>query len=99
MVISWVVVVTHEVGRPSQLVDSSGDSPNAGPTHGTSSESASPDAWRRPWGSGRRLRRDRSKMSTMKLHTGQVGAAGEHFVAAEVHIRGGYAVTFSGNMK
>lgn len=35
----------------------------------------------------------------MKLHTGQVGAAGEHYVAAEIHRRGGYAVTFSGNMK
>lgn len=35
----------------------------------------------------------------MKLHSGQVGAAGEHFVAAEIHRRGGYAVTFSGNMK
>jgi Holliday junction resolvase-like predicted endonuclease len=35
----------------------------------------------------------------MKLHTAQVGAAGEHFVAAEIHRRGGYAVTFSGNMK
>ena len=38
-------------------------------------------------------------MSNMKLHPGQVGAAGEHFVAAEIHVRGGYAVTFSGNMK
>jgi hypothetical protein len=35
----------------------------------------------------------------MKLQTGQVGPAGEHFVAAEIHRRGGYAVTFSGNMK
>ncbi len=35
----------------------------------------------------------------MKLHTGQVGPAGEHYVAAEIHRRGGYAVTFSGNMK
>jgi hypothetical protein len=25
----------------------------------------------------------------MKLNTGQVGAAGEHFVAAEIHRRGG----------
>ncbi|WP_207548994.1 hypothetical protein, partial [Mycobacteroides chelonae] len=33
-----------------------------------------------------------------KLTTQQVGAAGEHFVAAEIHRRGGYAVTFSGNM-
>lgn len=39
------------------------------------------------------------KMLNMKLHTGQVGAAGEHYVAAEIHVRGGYAVTFSGNMK
>ena len=38
-------------------------------------------------------------MLNMKLHTGQVGAAGEHYVAAEIHVRGGYAVTFSGNMK
>lgn len=35
----------------------------------------------------------------MKLNAGRVGAAGEHFVAAEIHRRGGYAVTFSGNMK
>jgi hypothetical protein len=33
-----------------------------------------------------------------KLTTQQVGSAGEHFVAAEIHRRGGYAVTFSGNM-
>ncbi len=38
-------------------------------------------------------------MWDMKLHTGQVGPAGEHYVAAEIHRRGGYAVTFSGNMK
>lgn len=38
-------------------------------------------------------------MPDMKLHTGQVGPAGEHYVAAEIHRRGGYAVTFSGNMK
>jgi hypothetical protein len=38
-------------------------------------------------------------MQTMKLQTGQVGPAGEHYVAAEIHRRGGYAVTFSGNMK
>lgn len=38
-------------------------------------------------------------MLNMKVHAGQVGAAGEHFVAAEIHVRGGYAVTFSGNMK
>lgn len=34
----------------------------------------------------------------MKLNTLQVGRAGEHFVAAELHRRGAYAVTFSGNM-
>ncbi|MFT8178371.1 hypothetical protein ACLXNF_12375 [Mycobacteroides chelonae] len=34
-----------------------------------------------------------------KLTTQQVGSAGEHFVAAEIHRRGGYAVTFSGNMR
>jgi hypothetical protein len=28
----------------------------------------------------------------------QVGRAGELFVAAEIHKRGGYAVTFAGNM-
>ncbi|MDN4518678.1 hypothetical protein QYF68_12705 [Mycolicibacterium austroafricanum] len=33
-----------------------------------------------------------------KLTTQQVGAAGEHFVAAEIHRLGGYAVTFSRNM-
>ena len=34
-----------------------------------------------------------------KLTNQQVGYAGENFVAAEIHRRGGYAVTFSGNMK
>lgn len=34
----------------------------------------------------------------MKLTTAQVGRAGEFFVAAEIHRRGGYAVTFAGNM-
>lgn len=34
----------------------------------------------------------------MKLTTAQVGRAGEFFVAAELHRRGGYAVTFAGNM-
>lgn len=34
----------------------------------------------------------------MKLNTHQVGQAGEHYVAAELHRRGAYAVTFSGNM-
>jgi len=33
-----------------------------------------------------------------KLKVHQVGQAGEHFVAAELHRRGAYAVTFSGNM-
>lgn len=33
-----------------------------------------------------------------KLNTHQVGRVGEHYVAAEVHRRGAYAVTFSGNM-
>jgi hypothetical protein len=32
------------------------------------------------------------------LNTQQVGRAGELFVAAEIHRRGGYAVTFAGNM-
>lgn len=34
----------------------------------------------------------------MKLTNQQVGRAGELFVAAEIHRRGGYAVTFAGNM-
>jgi hypothetical protein len=34
----------------------------------------------------------------VKLKTNQVKAAGEYYVAAEIHRRGGYAVTFSGNM-
>lgn len=34
-----------------------------------------------------------------KLTPTQVGAAGEHFVAAEIHRRGGHAVTFAGNMR
>lgn len=34
----------------------------------------------------------------VKLNTQQVGRTGEHFVAAELHRRGAYAVTFSGNM-
>lgn len=34
----------------------------------------------------------------LKLKPQQVGQAGEHFVAAELHRRGAYAVTFSGNM-
>lgn len=34
-----------------------------------------------------------------KLTATQVGAAGEHFVAAEIHRRGGHAVTFAGNMR
>ncbi|HRD10798.1 MAG TPA: hypothetical protein PLI79_02945 [Mycobacterium sp.] len=39
-----------------------------------------------------------SNFKRPKLTTQQVGSAGEHFVAAEIHRRGGYAVTFSGNM-
>lgn len=38
-------------------------------------------------------------MSGTKLNPQQVAYAGEHLVAAEIHRRGGYAVTFSGNMK
>ena len=38
-------------------------------------------------------------MSGIKLHPQQVAYAGENYVAAEIHRRGGYAVTFSGNMK
>lgn len=34
----------------------------------------------------------------MKLTNQQVGRAGELFAAAEIHRRGGYAVTFAGNM-
>lgn len=34
----------------------------------------------------------------MKLTTQQVGRAGEAFVVAEVHRRGGYATAFDGNM-
>jgi hypothetical protein len=34
----------------------------------------------------------------VKLTNQQVGRAGELFVAAEIHRRGGYAVTFAGNM-
>jgi hypothetical protein len=33
-----------------------------------------------------------------KPNTQQVARAGEHFVAAELHRRGAYAVTFAGNM-
>jgi Holliday junction resolvase-like predicted endonuclease len=33
-----------------------------------------------------------------KLNPQQVARAGEHFVAAELHRRGAYAVTFAGNM-
>jgi hypothetical protein len=38
-------------------------------------------------------------VSGIKLNSQQVAYAGENFVAAEIHRRGGYAVTFSGNMK
>lgn len=34
----------------------------------------------------------------VKLNTQQVAQAGEQFVSAELHRRGAYAVTFSGNM-
>jgi hypothetical protein len=34
----------------------------------------------------------------VKLTNQQVGRAGEFFTAAEIHRRGGYAVTFAGNM-
>jgi hypothetical protein len=34
----------------------------------------------------------------VKLTTQQVARAGEHLVAAEIHLRGGYAATFAGNM-
>lgn len=37
-------------------------------------------------------------MRRVSLNTQQVGRAGELFVAAEIHRRGGYAVTFAGNM-
>jgi Holliday junction resolvase-like predicted endonuclease len=40
-----------------------------------------------------------AKQKRPKLNNQQVGYAGENFVAAEIHRRGGYAVTFSGNMK
>jgi hypothetical protein len=33
-----------------------------------------------------------------RLNTQQVARTGEHYVAAELHRRGAYAVTFSGNM-
>lgn len=36
--------------------------------------------------------------SRVKLRANQVAGAGEHYVAAEICRRGGYAVTFSGNM-
>jgi hypothetical protein len=38
------------------------------------------------------------KTRPVKLTNQQVGRAGEHFVAAEIHRRGGYAVMFTGNM-
>lgn len=40
----------------------------------------------------------RSQENKVKLNPAQVGRAGEFFVAAEIHRRGGYAVTFAGNM-
>ena len=52
---------------------------------------------------GNRGRRYGQRMTSAfkrpKLTTTQVGAAGEHFVAAEIHRRGGHAVTFAGNMR
>lgn len=39
-----------------------------------------------------------STRGKQKLTPAQVGRAGEFFVAAEIHRRGGYAVTFAGNM-
>src|SRR5437016_4726435 len=35
---------------------------------------------------------------TSPVNNQQVARAGEHFVAAELHRRGAYAVTFAGNM-
>jgi hypothetical protein len=37
-------------------------------------------------------------VATAKLNNQQVARVGEHYVAAELHRRGAYAVTFSGNM-
>jgi Holliday junction resolvase-like predicted endonuclease len=34
----------------------------------------------------------------IKLTGQQVARVGEHLVAAEIHLRGGYATTFAGNM-
>ena len=39
-----------------------------------------------------------SESEPRRLNTQQVGRVGEHYVAAELHRRGAYAVTFSGNM-
>jgi hypothetical protein len=41
---------------------------------------------------------DQSPRQAVKLNNQQVGRTGEHFVAAELHRRDAYAVTFSGNM-
>jgi Holliday junction resolvase-like predicted endonuclease len=41
---------------------------------------------------------ERSSIPVAKPDKQQVGQAGEHFVAAELHRRGAYAVTFAGNM-
>jgi hypothetical protein len=41
---------------------------------------------------------DRGQTRPVKLTNQKVGRAGEFFVAAEIHRRGGYAVTFAGNM-
>jgi hypothetical protein len=40
----------------------------------------------------------RTSAEAVRLTNQQVGRAGELFVAAEIHRRGGYAVTFAGNM-
>ena len=45
-----------------------------------------------------RLDRKARWVGFVKLTTAQVGRAGEFFIAAEIHRRGGYAVTFAGNM-
>lgn len=37
-------------------------------------------------------------LADQKLNGQQVARAGEYLVAAQVHLRGGYAVTFAGNM-
>ncbi len=41
---------------------------------------------------------DQPVLPAVKANPQQVSRAGEHFVAAELHRRGAYAVTFAGNM-